>query len=586
MAAGRSTAQTSSTILSELSDSKKDTKQDNTKTQLSSLPAQIIYAVVDAKVVTNYQVKVLEFGRGVGSGFTGYDAIHKESMSNLATKKINELTKCPVLYNKKIFPELHAISATKDLNPEELSEYKRAYGGVPYDFQGTDVLMIDSSPLWLMVARDKIAMHEMFTKANALSYRPSSQIYPLSYTTDLAKRIQYTIPGTKYVLKLPHTSHGEGVLVVPKDELDITLNFLLTNEEKRTENYRKKLSCKSSKQLEKDIQYAEKWRSLSVHSERFLIEEYCASLELTISGKKYDPTMRIAFLISVDKNVMKFSPLDCYWKLPEKPLNQGDLRDYSISHITETNANSHKVNKKDKTKIFKQLESVMLNFFNVILRISTADLMNTFQLKNNRLLLGYVQALAERYRYQEALVVLDGIKLYVNSVKDLNPLLYIAYYMSLGDIHFYQNNWQGAIDTFTLVINHQEKHKKINYMSYQIRSVAYLKIGNDEKHRADNLMAENQTKNLTKLRESTQSILEKLEKNKAIQNIAMKGKEKPVDAKSGTLPPDGNKEKSDLDIFLEQAIKGSRKFKLHPDAVAMIEESQQSTTQITHKASK
>lgn len=54
---------------------------------------------------------------------------------------------------------------------------------------------------------------------------------------------------------------------------------------------------------------------------------------MTYSQKKYDTTMRIAFIVAIDDSVARFLPLVSFWDLPAKPMSEGQLREHTISHI-------------------------------------------------------------------------------------------------------------------------------------------------------------------------------------------------------------------------------------------------------------
>ncbi len=469
--------------------------------KLLELPAHIIFAIADIKFTSDAKVKILEFGRGIMSGFTGHDCLYPDEpiMKKLENTLINTL-KIPILYNgmpgmdyiddKNLPLFLKLIhSSNEAINPSnKLSDYKGIYLGRETQKVNADVLVMDNSPAWHVVSENKYLTDMLFKNSKLTDYRPRCETYPLRYEKDLAENIKKSMPGTKYVLKAPDLCGGAGVFVVNADELDDTLKLLLSENEGLLKEVFNKIAVKLliSNHSKTEVIFKQnlladqiqKWRATG--SKLFLVEEYCSSKPLEVINKKYDPTMRVVFIVTVDQRKAKFIPLSCYWKLPKNPLGEGTLRDQTVSYINtqKNNVCSAKVSVSDQKIVYGQLNKCMPEFFlNMLLwdMPKIIEQIRNLPEKNNQmqadiLLLSYLYGLIKFNLSVEALDLIKEIK---NKTS--------VYYHVKGSAYAKEHNHEKAIQKFTKCIN----QNPLSQLGFFNRAQSYIETNNTQNALSD-----------------------------------------------------------------------------------------------------
>lgn len=328
--------------------------------------------------------------------------------------------------------------------------------------------------------------HLLFTGALE-TFRPTCMLLPLRYETNLAERIKTTIKSNKVVLKVPDQSEGKGVIVIGKDQLEALLPLLLYSD---TTDFEKKIIGYADKQLKTalTLQYVAQnslnldkiremgrmiaqWRK--TNSSVFLVEEYCTSKPLSIAGKTYDSTMRVAFVIKTEGETNTFIPLGCYWKLPEKPLGEGELREHSISQVNSNPNSSAKVSNEDRDKVYSELNKCLPAIFTNLLvldmhrhiqtLLQSTDKQNQDEAAN--LSLQYANSLARLNRFEEARQIFKSFKKQTLAKN-------IDYYHQKGIYHFLQGNDAQALTKFGKVIASRPNHNSAFFR----RAEVYIKL--------------------------------------------------------------------------------------------------------------
>lgn len=443
------------------------------------LPAHILFGIVDLKFTEDEQVKLLEFGEGINSNFLGYDRLYS---SNDNTKKMlnlfkKELSQYSIL--EATLPDaIRSSGNVHVLTPpsRELKDYSTIL--IPLHskekitksakYLSKNILILDGSVSWQMVAGNKYVMHQLVDTGWYSKYRPRCKAYPARYEDSLAEKIKKSIPTEIYVLKAPNLSKGEGVIIVNANDLDRVLRDLLCDDGNQPKEY-------------KD------W--LSKGPQIFLVEEYCQSKEFKLGNQRYDPTMRVAFIITVDKGCATFKPLGCYWKLPKEPLNsKGMLKDRMVSQITEQGLGSAKVSSEEEKKVYKQLASFLPALFLDILCTDPNKMID--DLKNNRddLVKAYayvlqLSCLVISYRLEEKWWSICKKKEIPVSTKQLKKIEggKFHYYNEKGLFYSLFGDYPKAIQQY----NKSLQQDPANACTFFLRSLAYKMEKNEQKEVAD-----------------------------------------------------------------------------------------------------
>lgn len=156
---------------------------------------------------------------------------------------------------------------------------------------------------------DKDLMSRVFLSPETQEFKPRWKIYKKIYTPDLASEIIQEFGRDMYVIKPTDGTWSGGVTVVMKEDLDTTLKLIFEP------------THKNKKTGQNNIDY---W--LTNKSDSFIIEEFVESQTITINDNDYNPTLRLAFLITHEKDTISVTLLGGGWKTPKIPLNQeGDL---------------------------------------------------------------------------------------------------------------------------------------------------------------------------------------------------------------------------------------------------------------------
>ncbi len=304
-------------------------------------PADISYMIADVKYSQEHGIKICEVQHGILSTFVG-DIFLNGNQGTICPKIEQVLAEFPIkkwaIKSQVAFPPLQETlnnspewdteTLFRDLiydpefirkatvEPQDAHDISSYYGMIltrPNDFDYDDfhktypsILMIDSPshPYW----KDKYKMSELFTRNETLSkVKPEWKLYPKPYTPTLADEIIKDIPADAYVIKPRSAFLGHGVIIVAKEELDATLQYILSRSEALVRN--------------SDRSYS--YWALDRHNS-FIVEKYYPSDLIQVDafeGKTFEPTMRVAFILVYNNSKIDFHFLGGYWLLPYKSLD-------------------------------------------------------------------------------------------------------------------------------------------------------------------------------------------------------------------------------------------------------------------------
>ncbi len=163
-----------------------------------------------------------------------------------------------------------------------------------------EILVIDS-PLY-QCWQDKFKVSELLT------LKPHYKLYKKQNHKLLARQIREELPCNRYVIKPRGGYCGKGVIILDADELDSTLDYILTR----------------SPHLKNNPDDSYSYWFYDPH-DSFIIEQFFASDPIQVphlNNQTYQPTMRIAFLMSTMNNTVETHFLGNYWLTPAKSLEE------------------------------------------------------------------------------------------------------------------------------------------------------------------------------------------------------------------------------------------------------------------------
>lgn len=161
---------------------------------------------------------------------------------------------------------------------------------------------------------DKLKSSILFTFPELVRFKPVWNLYSKDYTPELANQIMEDMHSELVVIKPRRAAKGNGVIVCSSENLDETLEYILTGEESLLDD--------------PDASYRY-WAY--DRSQSFIVESYVPSTPTPIAhleNRCFDPTMRVVYVLVHSDNQINLHRLGSYWKLPEMSLDQeGSLND-------------------------------------------------------------------------------------------------------------------------------------------------------------------------------------------------------------------------------------------------------------------
>lgn len=307
-----------------------------------SVPVDVSFLVADLKYSDKEGVKICEIQQASVSQFLGDRCIHggespiAESFvaylsswgkqgwfleRQLVEKKIGSALKKmdwrPLSNSQAIYedPAFLSLQPLPVFDPESIADYHAFYYGKKLSAADREkleqtcpgVIIIDraSYPFW----KDKHTVNALFyDDPRLLPYRPVSKLYSKEPRKGLAAQVKREIPGEIVVIKPRGAFLGNGVIVVPKVDLDKTLGWIV----------------KKSGKLKSHPDYAYRYWYKDT-SNSFTVEEFIPSDPLAVprlGNALYDPTMRVAFVATLDKGAVSIHFCGCFWKFPLKALSE------------------------------------------------------------------------------------------------------------------------------------------------------------------------------------------------------------------------------------------------------------------------
>lgn len=234
-----------------------------------------------------------------GAGFSSLRKLERSSFFNKLVKEEKEFDERSI----KTYKGILVFKYRDDREPRhlrELESFKKRY---------PQFLVLDrvSRPF----AANKELTDILFDDDDLRQFRPQTRVYKKHYSRNLAKRINSDFNCQKYVIKPLNSGMSNGVVVVPKKKLDKALKRITRNSPSMhasTYNYRPTSTTSWGY-----------WKG--DRNPGFIVEEYVPSKELSVHGRRFDPTIRVCFVVHHDEGRIAVNYLEGWWKIPTRSLD-------------------------------------------------------------------------------------------------------------------------------------------------------------------------------------------------------------------------------------------------------------------------
>jgi ankyrin repeat protein/tetratricopeptide (TPR) repeat protein len=471
------------------------------------MAAKVIFASVDLKLTKTDEIKILEFGEGMLSGFDGFKFATGQNIVTLLKEKARELSLPPLILNGMpgldmvdhdvIDKELATLlPPSGDFFPEQLSRYAAIYGGSQIRPVKKPWILGMGDSVLNFTFENKHITHFSFETSGMQHTRPRALTFNCSINPRAASdKIRKKLLGaTQFVLKKPDLEGGQGTIVVNDRDLDVVIEvllcFKLPSDERRilsflsekmraVEAYREHLKQQgySAEKLQNkvtmDVQQFERWHHGK--GSYFMVEEYITNKPITYEHKEYDATMRVAFLLVRDNGIVFCAPFACYWKLPPQPMDaECQLRDKTVSSFSVDRHTAAVVNSNDQSVVYRQLQHLLPK---VGVEMMQRDIVSYVETQASEdkfsLLLHFANSLAHQGKYVLA-------EYYLNEGKKLNPNNYRAYH-EFGMFYHMQGLYERAIASYTQALEKNPGQEA----TYFRRGITWLALSDPEKAEHD-----------------------------------------------------------------------------------------------------
>ncbi len=353
---------------------------EKTEPKNEPMPADISFLIADIKYSKN-KLKILEFGEGTRSRFSGYDALHGRGkiwslfwkylkQFNIPIWYVDPTLKTKTAQDEISFHEFRAMGGRyasslkrlrktpffksrkkKTYDPKDIRTYKgiimirhrAAHSAFVKKFMHKHPGFLFLNTAAAPHVNNKYRTSILFKDEELWPYRPQCKVYPKKYHEHLAQNIIRDFKCSTYVIKPLNAFKGNGIIMTKKKRLD---------------NYLKNIIEKTQA-----IRYSRD-PSLSYwardKNSKFIIEECEASKSVFVKNKTYDATMRMVFALHYNHDKIHVTFLDGYWKLPEKAREErGTLIQKIKSKIVPGKQSSAKITEIDKQNVKKILQDLL-----------------------------------------------------------------------------------------------------------------------------------------------------------------------------------------------------------------------------------
>ncbi len=340
--------------------------------QKNHYPNDISFCIVDLKF-DGTTIKICEFGEGLESRFQGYEALYgpgamwqkvwphlasyrlpiftvRQNFSAANTQEyaypaLTKLSKVmaptlEALTEHTLFQQAHQRASNRTNNGQRTTSIASHVGLIlaPTAKKSPDKLAAlhknfhtnNNQSTFLLLGKattrfvvSKSATDGLFTTPELTQFRPRSIIIPKVYDPSTAQRVNEQLKSPLIVVKPLNAALGNGVIIIEAERLDHLLKLIATKS--------------PALRNQGDRSSYDHW--LSSTGSQLLVESFHASKTITVSNKKFNPTMRVAFCLANDAGAISITFMGSYWKLPAYSLDEpGTLIQHHKSSISHDNS--------------------------------------------------------------------------------------------------------------------------------------------------------------------------------------------------------------------------------------------------------
>jgi hypothetical protein len=308
-----------------------------------TIPADITFLIADLKYNEWQGVKLCEIQTASVSTFKGYDFLHGEKglIARLFYDFLSQY-QLPIWYISKdicdptfkkelaasewmkaktlqdiLSQENFIMAASAPIsNPHNLPDYhgivyvnaRRFKSTADFPRQYPGVIFLDASIF--PYTQDKYLMNQLLSHPDSpRPLKPQWNLYPKQYSKELVQTILEDITSEWLVIKPRHSTMGQGVIIIHRDDLDGTLESLFCQK-----SHKFRFNSDSSFRF---------WTKTK--QQNFLVEEFIESDPVRVphlNNNLYDGTIRVIFSLVYDQEKTHIVFLGGYWKLPKKSISE------------------------------------------------------------------------------------------------------------------------------------------------------------------------------------------------------------------------------------------------------------------------
>lgn len=357
----------------------------------SAIPADISFIVIDLKFNEQDGVKICEAQEGVASAFNGIDFLEKrpkvisERLCGILERYTHRFWFFTFRISGEFWPTFKKRAQWKELfYPKDLVKDKSftkwsrkkvkspgslsSYHGIlvsHFEYLTPSFLNKNRGILTLNAAflphfgdsfsTDKLSMSRLFDGDEEVkALKPKWIIYDKQYSKELVNEILDDFSTELLVIKPRVGLQGKGVLIIHRNQLDETLQYIFGN----------------NPELINDPDDSYHYWAIDKDSD-FFVEEFYPSTPITVphAGEgQYDATARTAVVLTYDKGVADCEFLCFFWKLPAKSLDdEGTLTEKHKSFSESLDLFDY-VESETRAKMEQQLKQPLLRLYKKLLQ--------------------------------------------------------------------------------------------------------------------------------------------------------------------------------------------------------------------------
>ncbi|MEM1282962.1 MAG: hypothetical protein AAGG81_05355 [Chlamydiota bacterium] len=353
---------------------------------VSAIPADISFVIIDLKYNEKDGVKICEVQEAIGSRFFGVEFLSQkkgevaERLTDILARYTHRLWYYTPGISQEFLPLFRnsfnckgIFSINGLLKDKSFTKYNKKRVKSPFslsDYHGIIVSHYEHlSPAFVSKMKgvlilnkaflphfgsscctDKLPMSLLFDHDKELkALKPKWKLYEKQYSKEFVDEILNDFSTDYLVIKPRIASRGRGVLIIRRNQLDETLQYIFGDCPKLTSD------------PDNSYHY---WD----YDQRpdFLVEEFYQSTPVTVShlgNKPYDGTVRIPTVFTYNQGKVDVDFLYIFWKFPRKSLDDDGTLTETHKSFSGSQDHFELVDPKTKANIEIQIKEPLLKLY-------------------------------------------------------------------------------------------------------------------------------------------------------------------------------------------------------------------------------